>query len=173
MQDTLEEWRRAPGAKSCQGCHMDRGSHRFPGGHDQALLRATVSATVRQLGDGRLRAELRATSAGHRVPTGDPFRRLTIELCEEPSCAAPLAGLLFGRAFRKTAESWALARDTAIPPPAGGTEARRALDLTPEPGPPARYWRLLYGYAAPSSEKDLSGDDVAVEVLRGSVMGPR
>lgn len=91
MQDTLAEWRRHGGRRSCQGCHMpavssggrSRVSHRFPGGYDQGLLAQAVQVTVEvapgAAGQGAtLRLRLRVPDTGHAVPTGDLFRSLLI-----------------------------------------------------------------------------------------------
>lgn len=175
MQDTLAEWRHTPQRRTCQNCHMPAGAHRFPGGHDTALLRDTVRASVRRLPDGRLQVELHASNAGHRVPTGDPFRRLELQLYANGTDAELLARYSFARRFRKPpggdAFSWVLAHDLTIPPPADGRQATRTIDLpAPDAATPARFWRLHLAYAAGSSLPDLRGDDVSVEIARGQVM---
>lgn len=80
MQDTLEEWRRHGGDKTCQGCHMARGGHRFLGGYDRQTLGEAVAVTprLRETGEGAaLELGLRVL-AGHAVPTGDLFRSLVV-----------------------------------------------------------------------------------------------
>jgi len=179
MQDTLSEWRRTTQEKSCQDCHMPRGTHGFPGGHDSTLLRDTLSAEVTRQPAGHLRIELRARAAGHRVPTGDPFRQLQVKLYAEKDDAAPLRTYAFGRRFRNppggAPDTWVLARDMSIPPPEKGREAVRTLDLKNgdvSTVKSAKYWRLLLSYPAPSSVPDLRGDDLAIEVTRGVVTPP-
>jgi hypothetical protein len=172
MQDTLAEWRRTTRNKECQDCHMAGGGHAFPGGHDVALLRNTLRVHITPKND-RLQIELEANGAGHRVPTGDPFRRLQLQLLSEEQAATPLGTYSFGRRFRNPPhgdkDTWVLAQDLSIPPPTQGTTAVRSFTAK---AMGAKYWRLLFSYPAPSSRADLQGDDIAVEVLRGAVPQP-
>ena len=119
MQDTLAEWQRSPSAaagRTCQDCHMRAGDHHFPGGHDRALLEASVRVRVERVTPDRVRVTLAARSVGHRLPTGDPFRRFVVELCDEPDCLEPLARPSFGRAFVRSGETYALMRDRSVQP---------------------------------------------------------
>ncbi len=164
MQDTLAEWRASAAARrgrACQACHMPGGAHRFPGGRDRALLDGSFALTVERAGPGRVRARLAAAGAGHRVPTGDPFRRLVLELCGDDACDPPLARARFARGFRKAPDGWALAADTAVPP-GGAREVSLAADG-------ARWWRLTYLYAAPGTEADLADDERQLELRRGAL----
>lgn len=174
MQDTLAEWRRAPHSPSCQQCHMEKGSHRFPGGHDVALLRETISARLLRLPSGQLQVTLTAHKAGHRVPTGDPFRRIVLKLYRDRGQAEPLQRYAFGRQFRRppgaAADAWTLAQDTSIPPPQAGQSASHVLTLPTDAGKPAAtFFRLLYSYPAPSSVPDLAEEDIAVELQHGAI----
>jgi hypothetical protein len=158
MQDTLAEWRRSGSSQTCQDCHMPSGAHTFPGAHDLAFLRRAVDIAVLPAAGG---VEIRLSSkAAHRVPTGDPFRRLFVELCDDVACAEPFASPAFGRSFVAAGEGWKLARDTSIV-----GEARRTVAT---PGGLV-YWRLRYGFAAPSSRAALSDDDWAVSLASGVV----
>ena len=177
MQDTFAEWRRAPHSPSCQQCHMKQGEHSFPGGHDVPLLRETISASLLRLPSGQLQVTLTARNAGHRVPTGDPFRRLVLKLYRERNQAEPLHRYSFGRQFRRppggAADAWTLVQDTSIPPPQDGQNASRVIALPTDPTEPAAtYFRLSYSYPAPSSLPDLTGEDIAVELQHGAIENP-
>ncbi|MFO0577497.1 MAG: hypothetical protein U1A78_26130 [Polyangia bacterium] len=85
------------------------------------VMQKTVSAEVARSGPDEVLITLRASGAGHRVPTGDPFRRLCVELCTEPGCSRPLRRVLFLRRFGRTAGRFALEQDRTVPPPQTGT----------------------------------------------------
>ncbi len=88
MQGTVTEHRASPEAgASCQSCHMptvrDEGGgrhrdHRFRVAGDEALLRRAVWARAAVTSDKEITIAIRATGAGHAVPTGDMFRRLVV-----------------------------------------------------------------------------------------------
>jgi hypothetical protein len=158
MQDTYGEWRRASVAQRCQDCHMPNGAHRFPGGHDLELLRRTVAIEV-AANEGGVAIHLSARGAGHRVPTGDPFRRLYVEICEDSSCEEPIARPSFGRSFVADGGGWRQRSDTRL-----GDERRQIATSASH-----IWWRLHFGYAASSSAPSLSGDDWSVELARGEL----
>ncbi len=81
-QSTWTEWQRwqkAGGTESCADCHMPDGDHRLAGAHDPMILRRAVGVDVRHTGDG-VEFRLQARNIGHRLPTGDVFHHLTLEL---------------------------------------------------------------------------------------------
>jgi hypothetical protein len=73
-QDTWREWRET-GEEDCRGCHMKRGSHLFPGAHDRELLARSIEVRAK----GRALA-IRSIGVGHRMPTGDLFRHLVVQV---------------------------------------------------------------------------------------------
>jgi hypothetical protein len=87
-QDTLREWTLATGEKrrSCTECHMSsQGSgrtHRMPGCRDAGFLARGIPMEVRVVDGPNQMVEivwiLGPVAAGHRVPTGDPFRQLAL-----------------------------------------------------------------------------------------------
>lgn len=85
MQSTVTEHRASAFASEpCQSCHMPRAAegrraHGFFASRDPAMLRAAVQANAWRTGDDVL-LELRPGAVGHAFPTGDPFRRLSVEL---------------------------------------------------------------------------------------------
>ncbi len=172
MQDTLSEWRNSISARSgknCQQCHMPTGSHNFLGGHDAALVRRTVNARVARLPSGQIRVTLRATAAGHRVPTGDPFRRLCVELCQEPVCTQPTQRILFWRVFAKSGDRFVLDYDLAIPPPQNEQPAQQSITVRGLPAS-VRFYRVLYQFAAPGTESLLRRQDRQVELVHGAIL---
>lgn len=162
MQDTYAEWRASSSperGETCQTCHMPAGSHAFVrGAHDVEALRAAVSTSVRALvappgADPRVPGfgaefTLSSTGVGHRFPTGDPFRRLVVQVCAEPACTGVLASADAGRGFVGDAAGWRVSEDRSIPPPGPDDEASRVL-IVPVASPPPWRWRLLYSYVEP------------------------
>ncbi len=71
LENTVEEWRSSRYARegrSCQGCHMSGGSHRFAGIHDpETTARAIQASAVRTRAGVELRVD--NVGAGHALPT--------------------------------------------------------------------------------------------------------
>ncbi len=92
LQDTVREWQGSDAERAgigCVDCHMpwiDAGgarhrSHRLVGAGDPELVREAIvaSATARRLAEGlEVTVTLAPGEVGHRVPTGDMFRRLRV-----------------------------------------------------------------------------------------------
>lgn len=88
-QDTMVEWERAGGEVfgRCVDCHMgspgpEGRAHGFPGTRDPDFLRRSLPVQARLLKrDSHHLVEIVVgpARAGHRVPTGDPFRSLALE----------------------------------------------------------------------------------------------
>jgi hypothetical protein len=144
-QDTWREWR-ASSTKDCRACHMDRGSHRFPGAHDAQLTKSALDVRTQ----GRV-LELTARNIGHRFPTGDLFRHLLVQ-AEIDGRWITLARL--GRTFEVVREEGAYVK-------------RMIADDTLRPGEPRRVrmpqgdrWRVLYAFTRDDSETTViaSGD---------------
>lgn len=172
MQDTLSEFRRAGIAqRSCQACHMPRGSHRFPGGHDIDWLRQTVSLRVFRDHAQRLQVSLQAQGIGHQLPTGDPFRRLILDICRDPDCQELVLSFAFGRFFAGNGEQKVLLRDTSLPVPRPGQPSQRRFShALPKAVHSAElYFRLQYAYAAPSTEPELDPEQLAAVLSRGRI----
>jgi hypothetical protein len=143
------------------------GAHDFPGGHDAKFLLDTISVEVTRVAVDRALVVVRARGAAHRVPTGDPFRRLVVELCASPGCDEPIARPMFARSFRRVAGRWRLAVDSALPPARDESVATREVRL--EAAPAVLYWRLVLASAAASSEGALDVGDREIEIARGVV----
>lgn len=80
MQSTFSEWQawtKATGdRRTCQTCHMSAGRHDFVG-TAPAMLRDALTVTVEQVAGGA-EVVLASREVGHRYPTGDVFRHLTV-----------------------------------------------------------------------------------------------
>lgn len=85
MQSTVTEHRASAFASEpCQSCHMPRTAdgrraHGFAASRDPAMLRAAVRAAAWRRGDDVV-VELAPGAVGHAFPTGDLFRRLSVEV---------------------------------------------------------------------------------------------
>ena len=108
MQRTLAEHARSDHAdETCQDCHMTpsrsggavhRG-HRFAVVGQPAMLRAAVTIDASRPEPGRVVIELAPRLVGHAFPTGDLFRRLSLELRSDDEGPAWSDQRLLGRHF--------------------------------------------------------------------------
>jgi hypothetical protein len=64
----------------CVQCHMPEGRHLWRGGHDPAMVRSALSASLSQSGGRRAELVLENTGAAHFLPTGTPDRHLSVSL---------------------------------------------------------------------------------------------
>jgi hypothetical protein len=166
LQNTFAEWEGSGAAADglrCQDCHMPEGAHTFPGAHSQALLANSLSVQARK-GDEGLELTVSARGVGHRVPTGDPFRRLVVELLEGDEV------VYFHQLLRKHGrddESWYLREDTTLPTPTTGLDSSRSWILAVPGNPEA--WRLWMYYGDKRFEKQLEQEHVRQLVAEGAV----
>jgi hypothetical protein len=83
-QNTYKEWldyRAKGGQKTCQNCHMPNGEHSFHA--YQKLARLQESVTLKAfVGVSDVLFAIGTNNIGHRFPTGDLFRRLTLEVAD-------------------------------------------------------------------------------------------
>jgi hypothetical protein len=148
---------------------MAGGSHGFPGAHSPGLVAGALSVSFSQEG-GRLVAEVRSRGVGHRVPTGDPFRRLRLRLCREPDCTTPLATRFLMRRFERREDRWVLTGDTTVPVETEAAEPVRRLEfsltaLLPE----VLHWRLDYLLAETELEGLVAPEELSLALQRGTV----
>lgn len=108
MQTTLTEHAgSALAGESCQSCHMPsvgqgRRSHGFAASRDPDMLRSAVSVVAARPEADVVTLTLRLGRIGHAFPTGDPFRRLQLELdAVTPEGLVPLER----RALRREVET--------------------------------------------------------------------
>jgi hypothetical protein len=117
VQSTLSEHAASPSRDvPCQRCHMPNGSHAFPGVHDRALLSEALDVradAVRESADTvRVTLRLRASGAGHAVPTGDLGRLLVVTA----ELGATRAQIELGRTIRIEHGRYVEVADTRVPP---------------------------------------------------------
>lgn len=93
MQSTLSEHKALGERRGCVDCHMPlldkQRSHRFPGGHDEDMLRGALQVSAKR--DGVvLQMTLSPKQIGHALPTGDLFRRLVVSAQSQTSDGKPV-----------------------------------------------------------------------------------
>lgn len=155
QQDTYEEWRRyeqgSGDSRGCVSCHMPGGDHAMGGVRRLDALRAAVQ--VQQV-QGGLRISLRGV--GHRLPTGDIMRWLTLEAAADPLFEEPLTLHRFGRTLGRDrgpqGSSVRVLEDTSLDPLAAPLFV--PLPATDERGRPLLAWRLLYHLISLKQEDD-------------------
>lgn len=138
MQATWAEWEAWGGAETCVSCHMPGGDHHVRGTDDVGYLARSVEVSV----SGR-DYTVTSVGVGHSFPTGDLFRRLTLE---ERRGGAWVEIATFGRSF------------VEVEGPDGVTEKRLSTDTSLRPGVPRVVrgtggpWRLRYHYGSAQDE---------------------
>jgi hypothetical protein len=155
LQATVSELARALPAATCSQCHD---VHRPTGGHDAALVRGAIAIAARSTRDG-VELAVTAKHVGHRFPTGDPFRRLVLAVCEDPACEHVLARRTLGRNFALVDGVWAPVVDRTL---ADGET--RVVEL-----PAGGWWRIDYAYGDPRFEPLLEPVERSLELARGSL----
>jgi len=104
MQATVAEHAAGPdAARACVSCHAPAGAdgatgHRFPGGHEPAMLARALAVEACVESGGGLRIAVENRGAGHRVPTGDLHRHLVVRAWR-PSAPERLFLRVLGRRF--------------------------------------------------------------------------
>jgi hypothetical protein len=172
MQTTLTEWRASGAAhrqETCQGCHMPGGAHAFPGAHALDLVRRTLSVDWRWSGRARLCAEVRASNVGHAVPTGDPFRRLRLRLCQDSACEVPVAQRLLARVVKQPGQT---VTDTRLLPPGNSGTSVRTECFELSRGSTPAHWMLEILYAEPKVEARLPRSETHAVVMVGALPSP-
>lgn len=169
-QDTVAEWRTSTAAsegKTCITCHMGDSGHAFPGAHTPRMLQRTVKAEVSQAPDGTVVARVWAPGAPHRIPTGDPFRRMELLLCETSACEVVYETITMRRSFSRDDTTWVETRDTTLPPETKHTPSERVFerDLSVTIGG----YVLRYRYGDVRFESSLLPEDVGFVVTSGNV----
>lgn len=139
MQSTYDEWLAWGGRSSCQDCHMPEGAHIFRGAHDREWLKQSVQ--VRQRGD---RLRLRTRGVGHHLPTGDLFRRITVQ-------ADAGEGFVLLATYGK---QWALVEESGVPIKRLVGDTTLAPDVWAEVSLPTGWqrWRVRYHYGSTGDE---------------------
>jgi hypothetical protein len=157
MQSTASEHRASPFAdQSCAQCHMPEAgegarrhkSHLFSASRDTSLLRAAAKINASRAGEGEVEIRIEPVNLGHRLPTGDLFRRLEVRaeaIGPEYSVAAEDVEYLarqFGRGKGREGHSIkVLTSDDRVTP--GAASVVRLSLGTGARGLPIR-WRVSY-----------------------------
>ncbi len=150
MQSTWAEWQisEPDGDPDCLDCHMKGGDHAMTGAHDADRLRGALEVRP---APGGLR--LTARGVGHRLPTGDLFRAITVEIARGeavPAASAQAEGW---------EELWRAGRRFSAVEGADGAIHKQPVEdsrlwpdqpvLVPLPDTPGLRWRVRYHFGAP------------------------
>ncbi|TNE92434.1 MAG: hypothetical protein EP330_01910 [Deltaproteobacteria bacterium] len=169
-QETITEWKQSTAAaagRGCVDCHFAEG-HASPGAHTPELVRGALQFSVERR-DELVHVEVRAPGAPHRIPTGDPFRRILIRACADEACTEVLAERTMRRRFEADATSWILALDTTVGPETPTEPAVTSFDLH---APGARFWRADYRFGDRRFEDRLPPEEVGFVVASGPLESP-
>lgn len=168
MQSTWSEWRAwadgqtAP-ARECQGCHMPEGRHHFDGAHDRERLAQSIAVDTSEPGV----LVLRLVDVGHALPSGDLFRRVTVELETAAGWTVLWTG---GRSFEVVHDGEGRpvkheVADTRLRP-----GVARRVELPP--GATGTRWRVVWHDGSPADEaRGLLEPDRITPVLHEGVVG--
>lgn len=159
IQDTVREHRASPAARegqTCASCHLK--GHRFPGAHDPELVRSALTVRAEP---GAL--VLQTTDAlGHRLPTGDPFRRLEIRLCADVPCTDVRVRRSAVVVHQPDADGWLrVVSDTRLGPPGSGSDT---LEVPWADG--VRGWDVRLLLADPAL--DVRGSEAVTPLFEGA-----
>src|SRR5262249_14182231 len=152
QQDTYGEWvawkAETHREETCQSCHM--ADHSFGGVRRVEALRRSIQ--VSRTNDGSA-LEIWLEDVGHKVPTGDVMRYLTIEIASDVLFEDAVEVASFGH--RLGVQTWpgetgprtGLLENTSLSP--GRSHAVRVPLPSPAPGRPWKVWRLVYHLVSP------------------------
>lgn len=155
LQSTATEQRATLPAKTCVTCHDP---HSARGGHDRVTLTRAVSISVNRVED-HVELTVQVSRTGHRFPTGDPFRRLVLETCNDASCTDVVSRKTLQRAMGERDGVWKALTDSTL-----ASEERRVFVLDAAP-----YWRARYLYGDARFEAQLPSDEVSVTLGEGAL----
>src|SRR5262249_5615286 len=105
--------------------------------------------------EARTQITIAVRHTGHRFPTGDPFRRLVVRVCDDEACEHVGGTRVIGKRFD---DAHLVADDTLAD---GET---RVLYL-----PPGRFWTAELYYSGPRFEATLPIAERSIVVARGSL----
>lgn len=154
MQDTFEEWRASGVSESCHDCHL--ADHGLPGARDRGFVLSAVEITAAP-GELTLAATRRL---GHKLPTGDGFRRLVLLACADPACEQVLRRTTLGVEHRYQGDTLVVNQDTRLRP-----GEVRVLPL-PEG---AVAWRLDYHLVDPMLAPLLNPEEAWYTLAQGTL----
>jgi len=162
LQTTMQE--HMPATGSCASCHLPDGDHQTLGARDHAFVRGALEVDWSGTGADRV-ARVRARGVGHRVPTGDPFRQLLLEVGAGDQV---LDRARFGRAVDGTGDDLTVRFDTRLPAPSPGAISEKTVRLDADG---ASWWRLRFDLVDPF-HTELAGDERGWTVHEGTFPAP-
>jgi D-alanyl-D-alanine dipeptidase len=151
MQSTYSEWQsyqRAGGEGTCQSCHMPAGDHAMHGAHDADQLRRALDVRA-SVAEGVATFALRSINVGHRFPTGDLFRNLTLEIDDGGGDWRTIARE--GRTFDTVLDEATL--DVHKVETANTTLAPGEVRTVTVAAPSSIAWRVRYHYGSDRDER--------------------
>lgn len=169
-QDTYQQWLHSfakKKGKTCQSCHMHKGGHRFPGGHDVEFVRKALQIRVQWQGKHVLHVELTAKRVGHTIPTGDPFRRLRLDICVDQGCQKILVSRTIHKIFVMNKQGWSVGQDLRVPTPAKNATGRLSFSLALPKQIRKIYWQLTYFYVEFPHHSYLNPQDISQRLYAG------
>ena len=96
LQSTAREHEVGPFATTpCPTCHMPRRDHRFSVTRNPAFLARAIRVSKAHFENGNLTLHVASNGVGHRFPTGDLYRRLTVTVTATNADDALVAGDTF------------------------------------------------------------------------------
>ena len=96
LQSTAREHDTGPFATTpCPTCHMPRKDHRFAVTRNPDFLRRAIRVSNAHFENGNLTLRVASNGVGHRFPTGDLFRRVTVTVTAANGEQALVAGDTF------------------------------------------------------------------------------
>ncbi|TNE51264.1 MAG: hypothetical protein EP343_04010 [Deltaproteobacteria bacterium] len=175
VQNTYHAWQESFARKkghTCQSCHMKEGEHSMPGAHSLAMLRRAIRPNIRWKSSRTLTVQLASQHVGHAIPTGDPFRRLVLEVCPSASCKTVWSRTTLRKTFVFRKGEWVKLRDSRIPVPTTQPTGlwTRTIQLPKQAKKVQRvFWRLRYFYAEFPHHRYLLPDEIAKTVYQGFI----
>jgi nitrate/TMAO reductase-like tetraheme cytochrome c subunit len=155
LQATVSELAKSDPRARCTDCHDP---HRPAGAHDPDMLRSAVEITARSTSDG-VEVRIVAKRTGHRFPTGDPFRRLVISVCDDAACEHVIGKHVVARGFALRDGVWAPVLDRTLRD--GETRVVRFAA--------GQWWRADFFYGDSRFEAALPATEVSVELGSGPI----
>nr|WP_276204340.1 cytochrome c3 family protein [Enhygromyxa salina] len=186
LQDTVHEWRRSDAARmgvTCVDCHMPlvgdgagrHHNHRVAGAADEWLVAQAldVSTSAHRQGE-RIEVTMRVEAAdvGHRVPTGDVFRRLRVAAWTDGGDPVERwLGREFAAVTASTGEGFRLrpVLDSRVPAPGDGEAVELRLSVPDAEGPLHWSVELHRMPVATASQRNFDPETVKVTAAYGSI----
>ena len=163
-QNTYKAWLQSHAkrkGKTCQSCHMKGGDHTTPGAHNLAFVRRAITPKVLWKSDKMLHITFTSRNVGHPIPTGDPFRRLLLEVCPTPACKVVWWRRLLRKTFVFRNGEWFPHKDSRIPGPTSSATGLWKADVKLPIKAKSVFWRLRYFYAEYQHHQFLLPSDIS------------